>query len=159
MAAVTADVQVACSDPDIPATADIQTWISAAIEQSGRRPAADVEVAVRIVDAEEIQTLNRLYRDKDRPTNVLSFPAGDIDGLPPEAGVLLGDVVVCAAVIADEAGAQGKALADHWTHMIVHGMLHLLGFDHENDAETAEMEALETEILASQSVTDPYELS
>jgi probable rRNA maturation factor len=157
--AVTADVQIACDDPDVPATADIQTWISAAIEQSGRQPAGDVEVAVRIVDAEEIQTLNGLYRDKDKPTNVLSFPAGDIDGLPQEAAVPLGDVVVCAAVVAAEAGEQGKALADHWTHMIVHGTLHLLGFDHENDMEAAEMEALEAKILASRSVTDPYESS
>jgi len=157
--AVTADVQVACDDPDIPATADIQTWISAAIEHSGRQPAGDVEVAVRVVDADEIRTLNSLYRNKDGATNVLSFPAGDITGLPQQAGVLLGDVVVCAAVVAAEAGEQGKALADHWTHMVVHGTLHLLGFDHENDEQAAEMEALETEILASQSVTDPYDLS
>jgi probable rRNA maturation factor len=153
---VTADVQVACDDPDIPASADIQNWIAAAIEQSGRKPAGDVDVAVRVVDAEEIRTLNRLYRDKDKPTNVLSFPTGDIDGLPPEAGVLLGDVVVCAAIVAAEAGEQGKALADHWAHIIVHGTLHLLGFDHENEADAVEMESLETQILASQSVTDPY---
>ena len=156
MVAVTADVQVACDDPDIPAATDIQSWITAAIEQSGRRPAGDVDVAVRIVDADEIQTLNRLYRDKDKATNVLSFPAGNIDGLPAEAGVLLGDVVVCASIVAAEANEQGKALADHWTHLIVHGTLHLLGFDHENDAEAVEMEALEIQILASQNVTDPY---
>ena len=154
--AVTADVQVACDDPDIPATTDIQNWIAAAIEQSGRKPAGDVEVAVRIVDADEIQTLNRLYREKDSPTNVLSFPAGNIDGLPPEEGLLLGDVVVCASIVAAEASEQGKALCDHWAHMMVHGTLHLLGFDHENEAEAVEMEGLETQILASQSVTDPY---
>jgi probable rRNA maturation factor len=157
MAALTADVQVACDDPDIPSSEDIQTWITAAVEQSGRQPAGDADVAVRIVDADEIQTLNRLYRDKDKATNVLSFPAGEIAGLPAGASVLLGDVVVCAAVVAKEASEQGKALADHWAHMIVHGTLHLLGFDHENDAEAVEMEALETQILASQSVTDPYE--
>jgi probable rRNA maturation factor len=153
---VTADVQVACDDPDIPAVTDIQTWITAAIETSGRQPAGDVDVAVRVVDEEEIQTLNRLYRDKDKTTNVLSFPAGNIDGLPAEVGVQLGDVVVCAAVVAAEAEEQRKAVKDHWAHMIVHGTLHLLGFDHENDAEAIEMEALEGQILASQNVTDPY---
>ena len=158
MVAVTADVQVASEDPDIPATADIQSWIGAAIEQSGRQPDGDVEVAVRIVDADEIQTLNGLYRDIEKPTNVLSFAAGDVDGLPQEAGILLGDVVVCAAVVAAEAGEQGKALADHWAHMIVHGTLHLLGFDHQTDAEAARMEALEAEILAARNVTDPFEV-
>jgi probable rRNA maturation factor len=153
---VTADVQVACDDPDIPPAADFETWVAEAVGQSGRAPDRDTEIAVRVVDADEIQTLNRLYRDKDYPTNVLSFPAGDIGGLPPDAPQLLGDVVVCASVVADEAGAQDKAVADHWAHMIVHGTLHLLGFDHETDAEAAEMEALEVVILASQSVTDPY---
>jgi probable rRNA maturation factor len=157
MAAVTADVQVACDDPDIPHNDDIQTWIAAAVEQSGRQPAGDAEVAVRIVDAVEIRTLNHLYRGKDKATNVLSFPAGEIEGLPAGASVLLGDVVVCASVVAKEASEQGKTPADHWAHMIVHGTLHLLGFDHENDTEATEMEALETRILASQSVTDPYE--
>ena len=154
--AVTADVQVACDDTDIPAPADIESWIAAAVAQSGRTPAGDVDVAVRVVDADEMQTLNRLYRDKNKPTNVLSFPAGKIVGLPAEEGVMLGDVVVCASVVAAEADEQGKALADHWTHMIVHGTLHLLGFDHENEADAAEMEGLEARILASQSVTDPY---
>ena len=118
-----------------------------------------MEVAVRVVDADEIRTLNRLYRDKDKSTNVLSFPAGDIDGLPAEVSRLLGDVVVCASVVAAEASEQGKALPDHWAHLLVHGTLHLLGFDHENGPEAAEMEALETQILASRSVTDPYERS
>ena len=154
--AVTTDVQVACDDPAVPPAAHFQTWVAAAVGQSGRAPGRDTEIAVRVVDAEEIQTLNRLYRDKDTPTNVLSFPAGDIEGLPPEAPQLLGDVVICAAVVAAEASEQGKAVADHWAHMVVHGTLHLLGFDHENDAEATEMEALETRILASQSVTDPY---
>lgn len=154
--AVTADVQVACDDPDIPPADDVQTWVAEAAGQSGRAPERDAEVAVRVVDADEIQTLNRLYRGKDSATNVLSFPAGDIEGLPPEAPQQLGDVVVCAAVVAAEAGEQGKALRDHWAHMIVHGTLHLLGFDHETEAEAAEMEALEARILAAQSVTDPY---
>ena len=154
--AVIADVQVASDDPDIPPAADFETWVAAAVGQSGRAPDQAAEVAVRVVDADEIQTLNRLYRDKDAPTNVLSFPAGNIEGLPPGAPRLLGDVVICAAVVAEEAGEQGKAVADHWAHMVVHGTLHLLGFDHQTDPEATEMEALETRILASQSVTDPY---
>jgi len=87
---------------------------------------------------------------------VLSFVAGEIDGLPDDANRLLGDVVICASVVATEADEQGKALADHWGHMLVHGTLHLLGHDHEMDAQAAEMEALETKILTAQNVTDPY---
>ena len=153
---VTVDVQVACDDPDIPAESAIQTWVEAAVLQSGRSIEHDVEVAVRVVDADEIQTLNTVYREQHKPTNVLSFPAGDIDGLPGDERRLLGDVVICASIVATEAGEQGKELADHWGHMLVHGTLHLLGFDHETNAEAAEMEALETRILATQNVTDPY---
>jgi probable rRNA maturation factor len=155
MAAVTVDVQVACDERGIPSDADIQSWVGAAVEQSGRPVGDNVEVAVRIVGAEEIQTLNGLYREQDKTTNVLSFPAGAVDGLPDDAGHHLGDIVVCASVVATEADDQGQELADHWNHMLVHGTLHLLGFDHETDAEAAEMEGLESKILASQNVTDP----
>jgi probable rRNA maturation factor len=157
MVTVAVDVQVACDDPGIPSGADIHSWVEAAVSASGHSFANDVEVAVRIVDAGEIQTLNSLYREKDKATNVLSFPAGNIEGLPDDASRLLGDIVVCASVVATEAGEQGKVLADHWGHMLVHGTLHLLGFDHENEVEATEMESLETRILASRSVTDPYE--
>ena len=153
---VTADVQVACEDPDIPAEQVFQSWIETAVARSGREPQASVEVAVRIVDVDEIRKLNRQFRNKDYPTNVLSFPAGDFAGLPADAPRSLGDVVICAAVIENEAAEQGKAVEDHWAHMIVHGTLHLLGFDHEGDAEAREMESLETRILASRNVTDPY---
>ena len=154
--AVTADVQIACDDPHIPAEHEFQSWIETAVAESGRAPKASVEVAVRVVDVDEIRTLNRLYRDKDYSTNVLSFSAGDIVGLPADADRSLGDVVICATVVATEAAEQRKAVKDHWAHMIVHGTLHLLGFDHENDAEAREMESLETQILASKNVTDPY---
>jgi len=157
--AVVVDVQFACDDADVPEESDIHSWIATAIEQSGRSPGENVEVAVRVVDADEIRTLNRLYRDQDKATNVLSFPAADIDGLPADASRLLGDVVVCAPVVTDEASEQGKTLQNHWAHMLVHGTLHLLGFDHENDVEATAMESLETRILASKSVTDPYERS
>ena len=154
--ALTTDVQVACDRADIPSTSEIRDWAELAVSESGRAPGTDVEVAVRIVAADEIQTLNRLYRDKDRPTNVLSFPVGEMAGLPDQAGHFLGDVVICASVVAEEADTQGKDLAAHWGHMIVHGTLHLLGFDHETEPDAKEMEALETRILASRNVTDPY---
>jgi len=155
---LTVDVQVAC-DGEIPAKAIIQKWVSTALGQSGRSVNRSCEIAVRIVDAEEIQTLNQLYREQDKATNVLSFPGGEIDGLPDDAARMLGDIVVCAPIIAREAVEQGKLPADHWAHMLVHGTLHLLGFDHTNDSEAAEMEALEKSILAAGNVTDPYQSS
>jgi len=154
--ALTVDVQVACDDPGVPAEGAIHSWVEAAVLESGQTIESDVEVAVRIVDVDEIRTLNNLYRENDKPTNVLSFPADAIEGLPEDANRLLGDVVVCASVVAVEASQQGKELADHWGHMLVHGTLHLLGFDHEADAEAAQMEALETRILAARNATDPY---
>ena len=156
MATLVVDVQVACDEPGIPSEADIHDWVEAAIRRSGRSAGKAVEVAVRIVDADEIRGLNRRYREQDKATNVLSFPAGEIDGLPDDTNRLLGDVVICASVVAMEADEQGKALADHWGHMLVHGTLHLLGFDHEMDVQAAEMEALETIILNAHNVTDPY---
>jgi probable rRNA maturation factor len=156
MAALEVDVQLACEAPGIPPAVDVQSWIRIAIEHSGVTVGDVIEVAVRIIDADEMRTLNRLYREQDKPTNVLSFPAGEIAGMPDTASRLLGDVVICAPVVAAEAEQQGKSLADHWGHMLVHGTLHLLGFDHETDAEALEMERLETRILAAENVTDPY---
>jgi probable rRNA maturation factor len=156
--ALTVDVQVACDD-EVPAEPDIQKWVSAAYGQSGRAVNRSCEIAVRIVDAEEIQTLNELYRKKDGATNVLSFPGGEMAGLPDDATRMLGDIVICASIVAREAGEQGKALADHWAHMLVHGTLHLLGLDHETNTEGAEMEALETSILATGDISNPYQRS
>lgn len=153
---LTVDVQVACGDADIPSQTDIQSWVDAAVRQSGRRADDEIEVAVRIVDVDEMRTLNNLYCEQDKPTNVLSFPAGEIDGLPDDASRLLGDVVICASIVAAEAAEQGKPRADHWGHMLVHGTLHLLGLDHETAAEAAQMEGLERKILATRNVTDPY---
>ncbi len=151
---VLVDVQSACDDDTIPEAATIDAWVMRAVEAADA--VSDVEVSVRIVGTDEIQALNLDYRDKDKPTNVLSFPAGPIAGLPDDAPVLLGDIVVCASVVAGEAAEQDKAVGDHWAHMLVHGTLHLMGFDHETDAEAAEMEALETRILAANGLPDPY---
>lgn len=113
----------------------------------------DSEVSLRVVDVDEIQTLNRQYRSKNSPTNVLSFPAE----FPPELKIpLLGDVVICAAVVQAEAEEQRKPLEAHWDHMVVHGVLHLLGYDHELEQEAIEMETLEEQILAQLGWPSPY---
>lgn len=147
------DIQAASNAPGIPGEDEIRAWIGRAIAGAGRCAG---ELAVRIVDAEEMRGLNREFRGKDKATNVLSFPAGNIDGLPPEAGLALGDLVICAPVLESEALEQGKPLGDHWAHILVHGTLHLLGFDHESPVDADEMEALETTILAACGIPDPY---
>ncbi|MFA4937900.1 rRNA maturation RNase YbeY [Brevundimonas sp.] len=108
------------------------------------------DIVVLLTDDESVRELNARFRDKDRPTNVLSFPA------PENAAPHLGDIVLAYGVCATEAEAQGKTLADHLSHLVVHGVLHLLGRDHEDDAEAEEMEAEEREILAQIGVADPY---
>ncbi|MCA0369394.1 MAG: rRNA maturation RNase YbeY [Proteobacteria bacterium] len=108
------------------------------------------DLVVLLTDDGAVRDLNARFRDKDRPTNVLSFPA------PETAEPHLGDIVLAYGVCADEATAQGKSLADHLSHLVVHGVLHLLGRDHEDDAEAEEMEAEEREILAGIGVADPY---
>ena len=151
------DVQNACADDSAPEISVVESWIARAVGAAGIT--APAEVSVRIVGANEIRALNSEYRGKDKPTNVLSFPAGEVTGLPDDMPVLLGDIVVCGSVVCDEAAEQGKAIADHWAHMLVHGTLHLLGFDHETDAEAAAMETLETRILSDQGLADPYRAS
>ena len=142
-------VQNATQTAAPPAEAQFQRWVAAAL--AGQRTAA--EVSIRIVDEAEGAELNRTWRQKDYATNVLSFPAD----LPAEIGPpLLGDLVICAPVVAREAAEQGKAEEAHWAHLVVHGTLHLLGFDHAAAAEAEEMEALETRILADLGYPDPY---
>lgn len=154
--ALSVDVQVACDTDGVPDTEAIRGWVELAIGAAESRLEVATEVAVRVVDADEIHALNSLYRHKDKPTNVLSFPAGHIDGLPEGETRLLGDVVVCASIVAAEADKQAKELAHHWGHMLVHGTLHLLGYDHEAEADAAVMERLEADILAQRGVADPY---
>lgn len=108
------------------------------------------DVVVLLTDDAAVAEINGRFRDKDRPTNVLSFPA------PDSARPHLGDLILASGVCAAEAGAQGKSLADHLTHLTVHGVLHLLGRDHEDDAEAEAMEAEERTILAALGVADPY---
>lgn len=134
--------------------ADLTAWAEAARQEN-----AAGSVTLRVASADEVQALNRDYRSKDKPTNVLSFPSE----LPPELAAQiddaeLGDIIICADVVAAEAADQGKALSAHWAHMVVHGMLHLQGYDHIDDSDATEMEALEIQILAGLGFANPYEI-
>ena len=148
------DVQVASDAAGIPASEDIRDWVERAVQAVN--PGRDADVSVRIVDEQEMQALNRSYRDQDKPTNVLAFPASDAGFVPPGEVPLLGDIVVCAGVVAREADEQGKPPGHHWSHMLVHGTLHLLGHDHVTDSQAQAMEALERRILDSLGIADPY---
>ncbi len=150
------DVQIAVEDSCVPSEDDIRLWVKRAVEASGRAFSNPTELSVRVVDTAEMQGLNRDYRQQDKVTNVLSFPAGAIEGLPGHETEVLGDIVVCSAVVAGEAAQQGKAVANHWAHMLVHGTLHLLGFDHVTDREATDMERVETGILTRFGIADPY---
>jgi probable rRNA maturation factor len=139
--------------------------VDAALAQTPHAPLASaaplVEVAVRLTDDAEVQGLNRDYRGKDKPTNVLSFPQydpGDFAMLAntDDGEILLGDIVLALETCTREAGERGIAIADHAAHLIVHGMLHLLGYDHQDDASGDAMEALETKALATLGFADPY---
>lgn len=133
----------------LPSEEQFQHWVSSALKDQ----LEEGEICIRVVSPEESQTLNSTYRGKDKPTNVLSFPFEVPEGIPL---ILLGDLVICAEVVATEAEEQNKALFDHWAHMVVHGCLHLIGFDHINDADAEEMENLERQILATLDIADPY---
>ncbi len=138
----------------IPAANSVRKWVAAAL--AGRIREADL--AIRIVGAREGRALNRHYRGKDYATNVLSFPAELPDGLPEGVRLpLLGDLVICAPVVAREAKEQRKPVAAHYAHLTVHGALHLLGWDHEDPREAECMEQLEREILAGLGLPDPYQ--
>jgi len=144
------DVQIACDEDDLPDPAELRAWARAAVGDLRRCS----ELTIRIVDEAESARLNSSYRNKDGATNVLSFP------FAPPAGVnipLLGDIVICAPVVRREANEQSKSTNSHWAHMVVHGSLHLLGFNHERAREAQEMEALEMRILADLGFDNPYE--
>ena len=144
------DLQIACEqETDLPTAEQIEQWATAAVQ-----PQSDeVEMTVRIVDEAESHALNLNYRGKDRPTNVLSFPFE----YPDEVELpLLGDLVICRQVVEREAQEQDKSVMAHWAHMVVHGSLHLLGYDHIEDDEAEEMESLETQIMTGLGFVDPY---
>ena len=143
------DVQYAVSADGIPGAESIRHWAVRALP-AGQESA---ELSVRVVDEAEITALNRQYRGKDGPTNVLSVPYEAIPGIDSK---LLGDVVICAPVVAGEAIAQGKPLAAHWAHMVIHGVLHLLGHDHHREDDAERMESIEIGLLGELGFPDPY---
>lgn len=154
---VSLDVSVSYATPrkGIPSATSFRKWVAAALDTRIR----EADLAVRIVGSREGRALNRHYRGKDHATNVLSFPAEMAEGVKLPKGVrmpLLGDLVLCAPVIAREAREQKKPLAEHYAHLTVHGALHLLGWNHEDARDAECMEALEREILAGLGIEDPY---
>lgn len=135
----------------IPSPVSFRRWVEGALAGARRRQSS--ELAIRIVGTREGRTLNRTYRGKDYATNVLSFPAD----LPPGVRLpLLGDIAICAPVVKREATEQRKLAAHHWAHLTVHGVLHLLGYDHMAEAEAVKMEGLERRILKNLGLPDPY---
>ncbi len=154
---ITVEVSIAddlvseAGDDDVPEPGALQTWAAAAYLD--KTPAV---ASILVTTADEIQKLNKQYRDKDKATNVLSFPMQS----PEEVDVcLLGDIVLCASVIRDEAEQQSKTSSAHWAHMVVHGMLHLQGYDHIDNDEAEEMEQLEINILNQLGYDNPYDIS
>lgn len=142
------DLQIAGEFPAVPSAERFRSWVTVVLQ--GKAP---VELTVRVVDTDESQALNRTYRGKDRATNVLSFAADLPEGIDLP---LLGDIVICAPVVEREAAEQGKDLEHHWAHLTVHGVLHLLGHDHQNDDDAQEMEAIEIRVLADLGIPNPY---
>jgi len=144
------DVQYAANDADEepPSVAELQRWADIALCEHDQ-----AEVTIRIVNEDESRELNHQYRGKDKSTNVLSFPME----LPAELKLpMQGDLVICAAVVAREAREQHKLPAHHWAHMVIHGMLHLQGYDHESDADAEAMESLEIKLLQQLGINNPY---
>lgn len=146
---ITLDLQVACSQESIPSQQEFQAWVNSALLNYNK----SFELTIRLVNNEESQQLNHQYRSKNKPTNVLSFPFEVPEGIELD---LLGDLIICVDVVEKEAKEQYKTHSAHWAHMVIHGCLHLLGFDHIDDDEAEEMEALETKILTELGFPAPY---
>lgn len=142
---------------NVPAESNIEQWVQQVLtKQLESTPFP--ELSIQVVDEQTITELNETYRHKSGPTNVLSFPFDAPPGLPEEeAEALLGDIVICAQVVAAEAQQQHKSLQAHWAHMVVHGVLHLLGYDHLNDKEAEQMERLEIQLLNELTFPNPYQ--
>jgi len=147
------EIQRATQIAGIPGDEQFQAWIEAV----PAAPGTGYMLGIRVVDEEEAQRFNREYRGRDYATNVLSFPAELPEGLPDDIrNSMLGDLLICAPVVLREAQEQKRPAADHWAHLTIHGILHLLGYDHEQPEDAEVMESLETEILAGLGIPDPY---
>ena len=147
------DLQVACTPTELPTKEQFQLWVDTALSEVSSEPKQEFELTIRLVNNEESQQLNMQYRGKDKPTNVLSFPFEVPEGVELN---LLGDLIICIEVMKQEAQEQNKALFDHWAHLVIHGCLHLVGFDHISDTEAVEMESIETSILKKLGISNPY---
>ena len=148
------DLQIATTNKDfIPELNAMEKWIEKAIINGSLETREEAELTVRIVKSDESQQLNHQYRDKNKPTNVLSFPFQNPPGLTLP---LLGDLVVCKSVVENEAIEQNKTLKEHWAHMLIHGTLHLLGYEHIDPQDAIEMESLESKLLLELGFADPY---
>ena len=148
MSKILLDLQIASDTKNLPCAEQFTTWAELASQKSD-----DTELTIRIVDTKESQALNLQYRNKDKPTNVLSFPFE----MPEHIELnLLGDLVICAPVVELEASQQDKPIMHHWAHLTIHGVLHLQGYDHIEEDEASLMESLETELLGSLGIKDPY---
>ncbi len=150
------EVQWAVEGEGLPSEQDIQNWVEAVLMQEPHGNSSDVELTVRITSEEEVAELNQQYRQKQGSTNVLSFPVDD--ELPLEVP-LLGDLIICAAVVEREAKQQNKTLLSHWAHMVVHGTLHLLGYDHIEADQAEIMEQKEIAVLQGLGFSNPYEVA
>lgn len=149
------DLQIEFEGDDLPDFDTLNLWVTTAL--MGLKDQADLSIV--IVDSEQSQALNLDYRGKDKPTNVLSFPfeaPEELAHVQEEMGNLIGDLVICAPVVIAEAKQQNKPVMHHWAHMVVHGCLHLLGYDHIKNDEADVMEEMERQILAKLQINDPY---
>lgn len=146
---IVVDLQVACKENHLPDEKHFKLWVNTALQPYNK----SFELTIRLVESSESQQLNHQYRNRNTPTNVLSFPFELPEGIELD---LLGDLVICAEVVEQEAKQQNKSLTDHWAHMVIHGCLHLLGFDHINENDADEMETLETQLLFTLGIADPY---
>lgn len=168
------ELQIAHAHACNPSEQQFQYWISHAISALAildqhtphdfdLLPSAQpLELCIRLVDTDEMQQLNHEFRDQNKPTNVLAFPfdappLAQVPGWQPETQ-LLGDIIICSQVVATEAAAQDKPVEHHWAHLTLHGLLHLLGYDHIDNADAEVMESLETQLLASLNIPNPYQL-
>ena len=149
------DLQLEASGNDVPPPSALRQWVAAVLGDRRER----AELTIRVVGEEEARGLNRRFRGQDRPTNVLAFPFEEPPGIAEDDPVhdYLGDLVICADLVQREAREQGKPVTAHWAHLVVHGVLHLLDYDHLTDPEAAQMEGLETAILGGLGFPPPYE--
>lgn len=148
------DLQIACeNEQNLPDLAMLELWVNAAIKAGSKKQPDEAELTVRIVDSKESQQLNQQYRNNNKPTNVLSFPFQNPPGITLP---LLGDLIICKMVVEKEAIEQQKPLLAHWAHMLIHGTLHLLGYDHITERGAEAMETIETRLMIELGYNDPY---